>query len=63
LAPPVREAITSAILRLGRGQDGKKLLGNIQMPQPVRADHQRDYLPLAKLRLQRYVIVTDLPAR
>lgn len=58
-----REALAQAILRIGQSADGQALLKNIQIPKPVRADHARDYLPLEKLRLQRYSIVTDLPTQ
>lgn len=58
-----REALTQAILRIGQSADGQALLKNIQIPKPVRADHARDYLPLEKLHLQRYSIVTDLPTQ
>jgi len=61
VAPAVREALVSAILRLGRQEDGRTMLEGIQIPKPVRADYQRDYVPLEKLRLHRYTVITDLP--
>lgn len=61
VTPADREALVRAILRLGRNDDGRELLKNIQIPQPVRADYRRDYVPLEKLRLHRYTVVTGLP--
>lgn len=61
IPPRQREALAQAILRFEQSADGQSLLKKIQMPKPVRADHTRDYLPLEKLSLHRYTIVTNLP--
>jgi phosphonate transport system substrate-binding protein len=55
-----REALVQAILRLGETEDGRAILDKTQMPNPVRADHERDYLPLEGLQLHRYTVVTGL---
>ncbi len=53
--PKDREAVTAALLRMAQDPAGQAMLKEILMPQPVRADYQRDYQPLEKLRLDRYV--------
>lgn len=53
--PKDREAVTAALLRMAQDPAGQALLKEILIPQPVRADYQRDYQPLEKLRLDRYV--------
>jgi phosphonate transport system substrate-binding protein len=60
MPPADREALIQAILRLGRSEDGRALLRKIQIPKPVRANFERDYVPLEKLRLHRYTVVTGL---
>ena len=53
-----REAITAAILRILKDADGARLLKAIQMPEPVRADYARDYAPLEKWQLQKFIVST-----
>jgi phosphonate transport system substrate-binding protein len=60
---PLRAAVTAAILRMAKDEAGLRLLTNVEMPQPVRADYARDYAPLEKLGLQRYTVPTRLPPR
>lgn len=57
--PRVPEAagnkISEAMLALGSDPEGRKLLAAVQMPQPVKADYQRDYAHLTRLKLENYV--------
>lgn len=55
VSPKDREAVIVALLRMAQEPVGQALLKEILIPQPVRADYQRDYQPLEKLRLDRYV--------
>lgn len=55
----VRQAIADALLGLAASEDGRRLLAAVQMPQPRFADYARDYLPLERLRLERYVVPID----
>jgi len=55
-----REQIQNAILAMAKDAIGKSLLKKIQIPEPMRANHARDYRPLEKLRLHRYVISTEI---
>lgn len=50
-----REALAAALLQLGQEAEAAALLQSIQMPRPVRADYGRDYRPLERLRLEKYV--------
>ena len=43
------------ILKMAAEPQGQELLKAILMPQPVRADYARDYRPLEKLKLDKYV--------
>jgi len=52
----VRRRVQEAFLDLGRTAQGRQLLAKVQLPQVVKADHARDYAPLAALGLERYVV-------
>ncbi len=54
-----REKLVRAFMQLAATPAGQQLLDDIQIPQPVRADFARDYAPLEKLRLDRFVVVAD----
>ena len=53
---PDRQAMVAAILRLGADPANRELLQNVQLPQPVVADYQKDYQPVEKLGLEKYVV-------
>lgn len=55
----VRKAVASAILHLGETIDGKAQLSACQLPDPVSADYERDYQPLERLNLERYVVRSE----
>lgn len=50
----VRQAVQAAFIRLAREPAMQSHFQDIPMPRPVAADHQRDYLPLERLKLDRY---------
>lgn len=50
----VRAAVVEQLLKLSRDPELQAHFKDIPMPQPVRADFDRDYLPLDKLKLERY---------
>lgn len=52
----VRLSVQTAFLDLARTAQGRQLLAKVQLPQVVKADHARDYAPLAALGLDRYVV-------
>ncbi|MCS5699113.1 phosphate/phosphite/phosphonate ABC transporter substrate-binding protein [Cyanobium sp. FGCU-52] len=52
----VRLRVQEAFLDLSRTAPGRKLLASVQLPKVVKADHARDYAPLAGLGLERYVV-------
>lgn len=50
-----RDAVAAALLQLGQDAEAAPMLQAIQMPRPVRADYARDYRPLERLRLEKYI--------
>jgi phosphonate transport system substrate-binding protein len=59
----LRETVTRAVLAMGGNEDGRALLKRVDLTQPVLASYARDYLPLEKLDLQKYVVQTQLGKR
>lgn len=56
-----REALARAIFALRDDDQGRALLKRVDLAEPVRADQQRDYKPLERLRLERYASDSELP--
>jgi phosphonate transport system substrate-binding protein len=54
--PAVREKIIAALLKLDREPAGRKLLADVELDKIVVANYARDYQPLEKLKLERYVV-------
>ena len=52
----VRQAVTNTLLEMQNDPAGQKLLAAIQVSKPVKADYARDYQPLEKLDLKKYVV-------
>jgi phosphonate transport system substrate-binding protein len=55
VSPALRLALGKAFERWRGDAAGQALLQGIQMPRPVAASYARDYAPLEKLRLEKYV--------
>ena len=53
----VVKALRDALLNLSKDAEGQRLLAEIRMAQPINADYQRDYLPLEKLKIEKFVIL------
>jgi len=51
----LRKSMTRAILELASDPANKKMMGNVQLPRPKKANYRKDYLPLKKLGLEKYV--------
>jgi phosphonate transport system substrate-binding protein len=51
----VRRALTQAFLALAKDEAGRALLKEIRMTEPVPAVYERDYVPLEKLNLKKYL--------
>lgn len=49
--------IQSALLSLKKETGGELLLKQIRMPDPVLANYESDYLPLEKLKMEKYVVL------
>ena len=53
----LRQTVTNTLLEMQNDPAGQKLLVEIQMPKPVKADYARDYQPVEKLKLAKYVVI------
>jgi phosphonate transport system substrate-binding protein len=49
--------LTEAILSLREDRAAAPLLQGVQMAEPVVADYVRDYLPLERLKLEKYLVI------
>jgi len=56
VAPKHREAVVGAMLRLAARPEQREMFAAAQIPQPVRADYERDYAPLESLDLDRFLV-------
>jgi phosphonate transport system substrate-binding protein len=52
-----RKALVDAILHLREDATAAPLLQGVQMPEPVVADYVRDYQPLERLKLEKYLVI------
>lgn len=52
----VRRTVLRTILEMGADEANMKLLENVQLGKPVEANYSRDYQPLEKLGLEKYVV-------
>ncbi len=55
----VQEKVKNAILELAKNPSFSNLLNAIQMPNPIPADYERDYKPLEKLKLEKYLVLEE----
>lgn len=53
----VVKTLRDALLNLSKDAEGQRLLAEIRMAQPINADYQRDYLPLERLKIEKFVIL------
>lgn len=53
--PAVRRAVQEAVLKMAQDGAGRQLLAQVQLYEPVIADYPRDYAPLEKLHLDKYL--------
>ena len=52
----IRKKIVSAMLGMLKDEAGRNLLKDIRMPGPVEADFLKDYAPLEKLNIHKYIV-------
>lgn len=52
----VVKAVRESFLGLAKDAEGQKLLNEIRMPHPVVADYSKDYLPLERLKIEKFVV-------
>lgn len=52
----VQKEIIAVLLRLAQDPDQKALMHGIQLPQPLRADYQRDYATLESMDIEKFIL-------
>lgn len=52
----VRNAVQNALLDMATTEEGRLLLKNILLPEPVKAVYEKDYLTLKELNVERYFV-------
>jgi phosphonate transport system substrate-binding protein len=56
VAGSAQKALTQAFLALTQDAEGRALLKEIRTTSPVTASYAADYLPLEKLRIEKYIV-------
>lgn len=56
---PIREAITKAFFNLSEMPQGRELLNQVQIPNPISVSHAKDYAPLERLGVQKFVVSNE----
>ncbi len=54
---PVRAAITEVLLGLAAAAETQTIMAGIQMPSPVLTSYAKDYAPLERLKVDKYVVL------
>jgi phosphonate transport system substrate-binding protein len=57
--PEIRELVLNTILSLGTDKSEQQWLERIQLAAPVKANYDKDYKPLEKLGLEKYLVVGE----
>jgi len=57
--PQVRVSVANAIYQLALFDEGRDLLNRIQIPNPSAANHNKDYAPLERLGIEKFVVNSD----
>lgn len=52
----IRQKIIQAFMSLAQTDAGKKMLDEVQIPEPVRVNYETDYFPLEKLGVKKFVV-------
>lgn len=55
----IRRSVTAAFISLSKEASGEKLLEEVQMPAPIPSDYQRDFAPLERLQLEKFVVLDE----
>jgi phosphonate transport system substrate-binding protein len=55
----VRNGVTEAFISLSKSDFGRKLLEDVQIPQPIPSDYQRDFAPLENLKLEKFLVLNE----
>lgn len=55
----IKEAFIKNFLQLSQEKDYSEFFYKIQLPEPILAEYKRDYKPLEKLKLDKYVVLEE----
>lgn len=56
ISPKEQEQVTRGFMELAKTEEGRHLLDGIQMPDPIAVNYARDYQPLERLGLEKFVV-------
>lgn len=59
IAPSVRKLLVSTLMSLPPNEVEQRLLDDVQISQPVLANYQRDFAPLERLNLEKFVVLDE----
>ncbi len=52
----LRRSVVDVIMRLAADKSNQDMLKKVQLPNPIEANYERDYMPLEKLNLEKYFV-------
>ena len=55
----VRKSVTAAFISISQEPNGELLLEAVQIPKPIPSDYKRDFAPLEKLNLDKFVVLDE----
>ncbi|MBI1812103.1 MAG: PhnD/SsuA/transferrin family substrate-binding protein [Nitrospirae bacterium] len=53
----IRQAVIDAVLKLAEDTEDQDMLKKVRLSRPMKVYYKRDYLPLERLELERYLII------
>ena len=53
----IRQAVIDAVLKLAEDKEDQDMLKKVRLSRPMKAYYKRDYLPMERLELERYLII------
>lgn len=59
IAPSVRKLLVSTLMSLPPNEVEQRLLDDVQISRPVLANYQRDFAPLERLNLEKFVVLDE----
>ena len=57
--PNVQRAVQDAFLSMKKDPALAELLNNVQIPEPIAVDYRKDYMPIDRLRLEKFAVSSE----